>query len=75
MGFLLESLGIFGIVALGILLWAYLFERWLGTTWPGLHGPFTLRQLLRDWAIYMLLFAGLEMCLERMLRLACAVSC
>lgn len=72
---LLEVLGIFGILALTVLLVAYAFERCFGTTWPGLHQPFTLRRLVRDWLLYMLLFAGLGTLLERVLRFACSVSC
>lgn len=72
---LLELFEIFGIVALSALLLAYAFERWVGTTWPGLHGPFTLRQLVCDWLLYMLLFAGLGTMLERVLKFACSVSC
>ena len=75
MGAGLELLGIFGIVALSVLLVAYIFENCFGTTWAGLHGPFTLRQLVREWVLYMLLFAGLGTLLERMLKLACSVGC
>lgn len=72
---LLELLEIFGTVALSLLFGAYIFERWVGTTWPGMYGPFTLRQLFRDWFLYMLLFAGLGILLERVLKFACSVSC
>lgn len=72
---LLELFEIFGIVALSALLLAYAFERWVGTTSPGLHGPFTLRQLVCDWLLYMLIFAGLGTMLERVLKFACSVSC
>ena len=75
MGAGLELLWIFGIVALSVLLVAYIFESCFGTTWAGLHGPFTLRQLVREWVLYMLLFAGLGTLLERMLKLACSVGC
>ena len=71
----LELPGIFGIVALSVLLVAYVFERCFGTPWPGLHGPFTLGQLVREWLLYMLLFAGLGTLLERLLQLACSVGC
>jgi len=71
----LEVLGIFGLLALTVLLVAYAYERWFGTTWPGLHQPFTLRRLVRDWLLYMLLFAGLGTVLGRALRFACSVSC
>ncbi len=71
----LELLWIFGIVALSVLLVAYIFERCYGATWPGLHGRFTLRQLVREWLLYMLLFAGLGTLLERLLQLACSVGC
>lgn len=71
----LELLWIFGIVALTVLLVAYIFERCYGATWSGLHRPFTLRQLVREWLLYMVLFAGLGTLLERVLKLACSVGC
>ncbi|MBA5875567.1 MAG: hypothetical protein GDA66_13590 [Nitrospira sp. CR1.2] len=72
---LLDVLGIFGLLALTVLLVAYAYERWFGTTWPWLHQPLTLRQLVCDWLLYMLLFAGLGTVLERALRFACSISC
>lgn len=75
MGALRELLGLFGILALSLLLATYVLERWLGRTWPGFHRPFTLKQLTREWLLYMLLFAGLGTLLERMLTFACSVSC
>lgn len=75
MGHFLELYGTIGIVALSVLLVAYAFERWGGRTWPGLHRPFTLRQLLGEWLLYMLLFAGLGTLLEQLLKFACSISC
>ena len=75
MGAGLELLGIFGIVALSVLLVAYIFERCFGTTWAGLPGPFTLRQLGRGLLFDMLLFAGLGTLLGTVLKLACSVGC
>lgn len=71
----LELPGIFGIVALSALLVPYVCVRCFGTPWPGLHGPFTLGQLVREWFLYKLLFAGLGTLLERVLKLACSISC
>ena len=74
-GGLHETAGGIGIMALTVLFGAYLLEKWFPTTWPGFHHRFTLRQLVRDWLLYMLLFAGLGTVLERVLTFACAVSC
>jgi hypothetical protein len=74
-GDFLDLFGTFGVVAWSLLLVAYVFERWFNTAWLSLHGSFTLRQLVREWLLYTLLFAGLGTLLKRVLMSACSVSC
>ena len=69
---LLRPIGVFSVI---ILLSLYLFEKLSGHTWPGVSPPVTLVDILRDWLVYMTLFIGLVMILQRVLTLACSVGC
>ena len=75
MGTSMDWLGLFGILAVVILICVYFFEKALKPLWPGLSKPPTFAHILREWLLYMTLFIGLLALLEGMLRLACSVSC
>ena len=71
----MELLGPIGVFSVIILLSLYVFETLSGHTWSGVSPPVPLVDILRDWLVYMTLFIGLVMILQRVLTLACSVGC
>ncbi|MFI5247144.1 MAG: hypothetical protein ACHQWV_01145 [Nitrospirales bacterium] len=68
-----KTLGIVGLLALVIQLLVFVWENWLDTRGQGLVVPVTLRQVLIEWATYMLLFIVVSMILAEMLHLTCSI--
>ncbi len=64
---------IVGFLALVIQLLVFVWENWFNTTWQGLVVPVTLRQVLTEWATYMLLFIVASMLLRGVLHLICSI--
>lgn len=67
------TLGIVALLGLGIQLLVFVQENWFDTAWRGLRKPVTLKQILTEWAIYMLLFAVVSMFLRGALHLTCSI--
>ena len=74
-GAYMELLGPIGVFSVIILLSLYVFETLSGHTWSGVSPPVSLVDILRDWLVYMALFIGLVMILQRVLTFACSVGC
>jgi hypothetical protein len=66
-------LGIVGFLGLVIQLLVFVWENWFNTTWRSLVVPVTLRQVLTEWATYMLLFIVVSMLLRGVLHLTCSI--
>ena len=67
------TLGIFAVLGLGIQLVVFVQENWFDTVWRGLRKPVTLKQILTEWATYMLLFAVVSMLLRGALHFSCSI--
>lgn len=67
-----RTVGIVGLLALVIQLLVFVWENWFNTTWRGLRAPVTLRQVLTEWAIYMLIFIVVSMLLRGVFQLTCS---
>jgi hypothetical protein len=67
-----RTLGIVGFLALVIQLCVFVWENWFNTRWQGLMAPVTLKQVLTEWATYMLLFIVVSMLLRGVLHLTCS---
>ena len=67
------TLGIFAVLGLGIQLLVFVQENWFDTAWRGLRKPVTLKQILTEWATYMLLFAIASMLMRGALHLTCSI--
>lgn len=65
--------GIVGFLALVIQLLVFVRENWFNKTWQGLMVPVTLRQVLTEWATYMLVFIVALMLLRGVLHLTCSI--
>jgi hypothetical protein len=65
-------LGIVGLLALGVQLLVFVWENWFNTTWQGLMAPVTLKQVLTEWATYMLIFIVVSMLLRGVFQLTCS---
>lgn len=68
-----RTLGMVGFLGLVIQLWVFVWENWFDTAWRGLMVPVTLRQVLTEWATYMLLFIVVSMLLRGVLHLTCSI--
>lgn len=68
-----RTLGIFAVLGLGIQLLVFVQENWFDTVWRGLRKPVTLKQILTEWATYMLLFIVVSMLLRGALHLSCSI--
>lgn len=68
-----RTLGMVGFLGLVIQLWVFVWENWFDTTWRGLMVPVTLRQVLTEWATYMLLFIVVSMLLRGVLHRTCSM--
>lgn len=68
-----STLGIFGVLGLLVQLLAFVHENWFNTAWRNLVVPVTLKQVLTEWATYMLLFTVASMLLRGALHLTCSI--
>ena len=68
-----RTLGILGVLGLVIQLLVFVQENWVNTAWRSLIVPVTLRQVLTEWATYMLLFTVVSMLLRGALYLTCSI--
>jgi hypothetical protein len=59
-----KILGMFGLLGLIIQLCVFVWENWFDTSWQGLRKPVSMRQVLVEWATYMLLFIVLSVLIE-----------
>ena len=59
-----KILGILGLLGLIIHLFVFVWENWFDTSWRGLRVPVSMRQVLVEWATYLLLFIVLSMLIE-----------
>ncbi len=64
--------GTVSVLALITLLLLFARDKWWNKTWPWLAKPVTLREVLRDWAAYVLIFTTLSLVLRALLCLVCA---
>lgn len=64
---------IVGFLALVIQLLVFVWENWFNTTWQGLMVPVTLRQVLTEWATYMVVFIVASILLRGVLHLTCSI--
>ena len=71
----MRMVGLIGTLSLLVLGMLYISERWLSPTWQGLYKPISLLELLREWFVYMLLFSGLTVLLQKVLDSACWTIC
>ena len=67
------TLGIFAVLGLGIQLVVFVQENWFDTVWRGLRKPVTLKQILTEWATYMLLFTVVSILLRGALHYTCSI--
>lgn len=67
------TLGSVAVLGLGIQLLVFVQENWFDTAWRGLWKPVTLKQILAEWAIYMLLFGVVSTLLRGALHLTCSI--
>lgn len=67
-----ESVWKVGLIALVIQLLGFLWERRTNTAWQALRVPVTLKQVLLEWASYMLIFIMVSMVLRGVLHLTCS---
>ncbi|MBU6481539.1 MAG: hypothetical protein KGS09_13455 [Nitrospirae bacterium] len=68
-----RTLGIVGFLALVIQLLVFVREKWFNATWRGLMVPVTLRQVLLEWATYILIFVVVWMALRGVFQLTCSI--
>lgn len=68
-----RTLGIFAVLGLGIQLLVFVQGNWFDTVWRGLRKPVTLKQILTEWATYMLVFAVVSMLLRGALHFTCSI--
>ena len=71
----MKLFGVIALLSLVILLGGYIAENWFSYKWQGPSTPITLRAVIRDWLIYVLLFGGLAALLNQILRVACRTVC
>ena len=71
----MRMVGLIGTLSLLVLEMLYISEHWLSPTWQGLYKPISLLELLREWFVYMLLFSGLTVLLQKVLDSACWTIC
>jgi hypothetical protein len=58
-----------------VLVMVYISEKWFRSTWQGFTQASSLREVLREWILYMLLFSSLTVLLEIVLDSACWTVC
>ncbi len=64
-----------GSLSLIVLIMLYISDRCFSLRWQGLSKPISLLEVLREWLIYMLLFGGLIILLQKVLDSACWTVC
>ena len=68
-------LALIATVTLIVLVGKYVAENQHEPAWDGLPKPMSVRELLREWIICVVLFGGLSALLYGALRLACWTVC
>jgi hypothetical protein len=68
-------IGFIGSMALSVLVVLYISESWFRTRWEGLSKPISLLEVAREWIVFMLVFGGLTVSLQKMLDSACWKLC
>jgi hypothetical protein len=63
--------GLVGSLSFVILIVHYISDTWSRPAWRGLSKPVPLIQVLGEWVVFMLLFSGLTVLLEKTLDSAC----
>ena len=67
-----RTLGVVGFLALVIQVLVFVWENRPNRTWKGIGVPVTLRQVLLEWASYMLIFIIVSMVLRGVFHLTCS---
>jgi hypothetical protein len=67
-----ETIGIVGFLVLVIQLLVFRWESRSNSAWRGVRVPVTLRQVLLEWATYMLIIIVVSMLLQGPLHLTCS---